>query len=207
MESIQRHVVYRTENKLNGKFYYGVTCKDNLEYEYYLGGGIALNKAIKKYGRNNFIRRIVMEFDTPEEAYSFEKLIVDQNFVDRKDCYNLCIGGKGGVKFTKAQRKKQSKRLMGSGHHRSQNVTVDGVEYGSINEAVRETGYSKSVVKRYYLNNEVRKPKGERKRKWLLDIQTGVFYTMEDIADLFNITKGAVKKGLYSKYKKYKRFV
>ena len=86
-------LVYRTENKINGKFYYGVTNGNNPSY---LGSGIILKKAIKKYGRNNFIRRTVIEFDTIEEAYEFEKLIVDQDFVDRDDCYNSCIGGIGG---------------------------------------------------------------------------------------------------------------
>ena len=31
--------------------------------------------------------------DTPEEAYAIEALIVDENFVKRKDTYNATLGG------------------------------------------------------------------------------------------------------------------
>lgn len=54
-------IVYRTENKITGKFYYGV---HNNTRERYLGSGELLKKAIEKHGRDNFVRRTVMEFDT-----------------------------------------------------------------------------------------------------------------------------------------------
>ena len=55
--------------------------------------GVRLNKAIKHYGKENFVRRTIMEFETEEEAYAFEALIVDKNLVKREDCYNLTEGG------------------------------------------------------------------------------------------------------------------
>ena len=92
-------IVYRTENTVNGKFYYGVRNLTGTRHDkYYLGSGLLLKKAIEKYGRENFVRRTVMEFETHKEAMLFEKLIVDKDFVDRDDCYNLCVGGEGGYK-------------------------------------------------------------------------------------------------------------
>ena len=90
---MKKHIVYRTENKINGKFYYGV---HNGTRPSYIGGGVALNRAVKKHGKENFVRRTVIEFDTPEEAYAFEALVVDQDFVDRNDCYNMGLGGNSG---------------------------------------------------------------------------------------------------------------
>ena len=86
------HIVYRTENLINGNFYYGVHNSD--KNDGYLGSGKRLRWAIEKYGKENFIRRVVRKFLTAEDAYEFEALIVDQDFVERDDCYNLMPGGK-----------------------------------------------------------------------------------------------------------------
>ncbi len=107
---MNKTIVYRTENKLNGKFYYGVMSLGKNKASSYLGSGVAINRAISKYGRDNFIRRTIKEFDTPDEAYSFEALIVDNNFVDRRDCYNMKPGGLGstGFKWSEESKKKAS---------------------------------------------------------------------------------------------------
>ena len=86
-------IVYRTENLLNGKFYYGV---HNSRKPRYLGSGTALKRAIKKYGRDNFIRRTIKEFDTAKEAYAFETLMVDDLLINNPMCYNATAGGTGG---------------------------------------------------------------------------------------------------------------
>lgn len=82
---------YRTENMVNNHFYYGIHFTD--EDDGYLGSGTRLKKAIKKYGKENFIRRTIKSFDTLQEALDFEALIVDDDLVQRDDCYNLCLGG------------------------------------------------------------------------------------------------------------------
>ena len=44
-------VIYKTTNLINGKIYIG---KDSNNNEHYIGSGVKLLKAIKKYGRSNF---------------------------------------------------------------------------------------------------------------------------------------------------------
>ena len=83
-------IVYRTENTLNGKFYYGVHSKG---YKHYLGSGSLINKAIKKHGRDNFVRRTIKEFDNEKDAYHLESIIVDKTLVNNPDCYNVALGG------------------------------------------------------------------------------------------------------------------
>ena len=85
-------IVYRTECKIDNKFYYGV---HNNTKDHYYGSNVHLNRAIKKYGKENFVRRTIMEFDTEEQAYAFEALIVDQLLVDNPNCYNVGLGGRG----------------------------------------------------------------------------------------------------------------
>lgn len=54
-----------------------------------------LDKAIKKYGKNSFRKEVIfMAFD-PESLVWAEKQLVDQEWVERNDTYNLITGGTG----------------------------------------------------------------------------------------------------------------
>jgi len=59
------HFIYKTTNCLNGKYYYGAHSTKNIDDEY-LGSGVALKKAIQKYGKENFYREII-EFCNGED--------------------------------------------------------------------------------------------------------------------------------------------
>ena len=87
------HFVYKTTNKINGRFYYGVHNTDDLN-DGYLGSGVALKNAIKKYGIDNFEREIVKFFDTMDEAFEYEQEIVNEEMIRNNQCYNMQIGGK-----------------------------------------------------------------------------------------------------------------
>ena len=89
------HYVYETKNIVNGKIYIGVKSSFHFD-DGYFGSGKLLKKAIKKYGIKNFEKTLLWVFGTAEEAYSKEREIVNENFVARKDTYNLATGGKGG---------------------------------------------------------------------------------------------------------------
>lgn len=102
------YIVYKTTNLINKKFYIGVHCGSKPNY---LGSGRVLNASIKKYGRENFIRETLAEFDTVEEAYEYEAWLVTPVMINRPDCYNQRPGGKGntvGFKHTEETRKKIS---------------------------------------------------------------------------------------------------
>ena len=102
-----KYIVYCTINTINKKIYIGVH-KTEFPYKFdgYLGCGVfekdkysyiysktPFQFAVNKYGPKSFKRITLKEFDTIEEALSFEKQIVDQNFINRKDTYNATIGG------------------------------------------------------------------------------------------------------------------
>lgn len=89
-------IVYRTTNIINNKIYIGVHNNgDNEEFDGYLGSGLMMSKAIKKYGKENFIRETLGTFNTVEESFKYEAKIVTEEFVSRNDTYNLSTGGKG----------------------------------------------------------------------------------------------------------------
>ena len=55
--------------------------------------------AVKKYGVENFTRTTLIVFDTEEEAYKKESKIVNQEFIEREDTYNLILGGRDVTQF------------------------------------------------------------------------------------------------------------
>lgn len=92
---MKQYNIYKTTNLVNGKFYWGVHDSVD-ENDGYLGSGMLLRKAIKKYGKEHFRRVTKLLYDTVKEAYDDEAFIVDLKMIKRKDCYNKALGGDGG---------------------------------------------------------------------------------------------------------------
>ena len=85
--------LYKITNNINNKFYYGV---HSLNKNHYFGSGILIKKAIKTYGKNNFNKRILFE-GSLEDCYELEELVVNDIMVADEKCYNMCLGGTGGL--------------------------------------------------------------------------------------------------------------
>jgi len=89
--------VYQTTNLVNQKTYIGVhkcsgRCQKNGECQYY-GSGTSILRALKKYGRDNFKREILKVFDDKTTALKYEAKVVNEQFVNRPDTYNMTVGG------------------------------------------------------------------------------------------------------------------
>ena len=91
------YFIYKTTNKLNKKYYYGAHSTNNID-DGYLGSGVALKKAIIKYGKENFYREIVEFCDDANEMYLKEETILNQHY-QQEECYNMNVGGKGGWNY------------------------------------------------------------------------------------------------------------
>lgn len=109
--------IYKTTNKINGKYYIGKHQTKDLN-DGYMGSGKLLLQAIQKYGKENFVKVVLFIFDNEEEMNLKEKELV----VISEQSYNLCDGGNGGFGYinksniTKFKGKKhtdESKKLMG----------------------------------------------------------------------------------------------
>ena len=96
-----KYIVFKTVNKLNGKFYVGIHETDVL-WDGYLGDGITTDKpisytrrktplqyAVAKYGVKNFRRYTLKEFDNLKEAQKLLKLIKYPGFLNNPLVYNI----------------------------------------------------------------------------------------------------------------------
>lgn len=88
------HYLYKTTNLINEKYYYGMHSTNNIE-DRYLGSGIYLRRAIRKYGKDNFKREIIQMFDTREELVNAEQEIITEQVLKDKQNMNCQYGGEG----------------------------------------------------------------------------------------------------------------
>lgn len=84
--------LYKIKNNINNKEYIGIHSTNNLD-DNYMGSGILLKKAIKKYGIENFTKEIIQYFTTRDDALDAERLIVNESYVISAQTYNTAIGG------------------------------------------------------------------------------------------------------------------
>jgi len=103
-----KYIVYCTRNNKNSKIYIGVHgTEDPQSFDGYIGCGIysnnkvfkadtAFKHAVKKYGASSFTRITLAIMDSQEAAYELERQLVTEDFVRRRDTYNMALGGRGG---------------------------------------------------------------------------------------------------------------
>ena len=81
-------IIYKTTNLINGKIYVGRHAAIKIK-EKYLGSGVLLRKAIKKYGKENFIREILGEYEWNSKE---EMNLCESEWIKKLDATNLKIG-------------------------------------------------------------------------------------------------------------------
>lgn len=96
--TIMYYFIYKTTNLINNKIYIGKHKTDNIEDNYF-GSGKLLKRAIQKYGLENFKFEILLFLQNQSELDLAERYIVDKEFCDRSDTYNLSIGGPNPILF------------------------------------------------------------------------------------------------------------
>ena len=99
-------VIYQITNLVNGMIYIGQHSTNNLD-DGYMGSGVYLKEDQLKYGLDKFKKDILFECQSREELSNKEAELVDDEFVNRMDTYNLVRGG--GYIVTHGQAAKSGK--------------------------------------------------------------------------------------------------
>lgn len=168
------YTLYKTINSINGKYYIGVHVTEDLAFgtnEYidpYIGSGKILNKALKKYGRNNFIVEIIAYFDTKKYAYNAEMDLVTNYWIktNKKKIYNIIPGGCIPPKSTAEsisksvetrkkngfKRTEESKKLMSNimtGKYTGEIYVNNGTKIKRVKENKIPKGFTKGTLPCY----------------------------------------------------------
>lgn len=195
---IMKYIVYCTKNERNSKIYIGVhKTQTPFKFDGYIGCGVsigdnlnkastAFQRAVKKYGYKHFKRTVLGVFDTEEEAYHMEGLLVNTNFVKRHDTYNMVTGGRasGGSNSKSVAMYDQSGNFLQKFKSQIEAANFVGSNPADIGKAAK--GVYKTVkgyIWRYYNSdlpnrfvNDIKLPRikavvqysktGYRKRTW-----------------------------------------
>ncbi len=100
---MKHYLIYQIRNKLNGMIYIGQHQTNNIN-DGYMGSGIRIVRAIKKYGVENFEKTILFECTSVEEMNAKEAEIVNEDFIARDDVYNINVGGAGSWDYLNSQK-------------------------------------------------------------------------------------------------------
>lgn len=105
-------LIYITTNKINNRKYIGKQLHENKKD--YLGSGIALKAAIKKYGKENFIKEILVSgINDKNELSQLEKeYIKNYNAQESNEYYNIAPGGDGGCIIKNHRWSEESKNKL-----------------------------------------------------------------------------------------------
>ena len=101
-------IIYKTTNLINRKFYVGKDINNNPNY---LGSGLRLKRAIKKYSKENFAKEILEVCKSEKQLSEQEKYWIKETKAIETG-YNIAEGGYGGWLGDKVN-KKRKKSLMG----------------------------------------------------------------------------------------------
>jgi len=109
--------IYEITNLVNGKTYIGqrkLAEGRTWQTDTYRGSGVLLNKAKKKYGIENFVRKCLIIGDfSREEINELEKQYIAEAKAIGKAEYNLAKGGEGGCGiYTEKQKDIAAKTIL-----------------------------------------------------------------------------------------------
>jgi group I intron endonuclease len=195
-------IIYKTTNIINGKYYIG---KDINNSEHYLGSGVLLKRAIKKYGKENFIKEILEHCETLDVLDKREKFwIKELNSISLG--YNLTDGGTGGDTFTKninkeEIRQKLKKRIVSEEVKKIKLKNLTPFPSGECHPffGKKQTEETKSKRKNTFLENGYTSPMKnknhtEESKQKIRNKKIGIKFSDETKLKMSQLKKGKSKK-------------
>lgn len=181
-------IIYKTTNIVNGKSYIGKYAGKNRKY---LGSGVALRNAFKKYGKQNFVREVLEECKTLDELAEREKYWISKyNAVNSTQYYNMMEGGDGGfshivLDYDMVTNKRYGKKLtppqgaVTKTYIQEYRVVVDGEEHiiAGMNKVAKFLNLVKTQVYKY-LNTDGPQ-QGYKYNSLQVDYYTKIYYLIE----------------------------
>jgi len=138
--------LYQIKNRINNKVYIGYTTK-TIEERFTehcklseSGKGYYLHKAIRKYGRENFEIKVLVEDKRLDYIKELEK-----NYIEKQEGYNIHRGGQGGDTLTRHPDISKIKKIMSEAHLKNQKRQKEHPRYIHISQEIQQ-----KVIEDYY---------------------------------------------------------
>ena len=187
------YILYKTTNLVNNKIYIGIhKTKSPDVFDGYYGSGIALKKALKKYGKKYFIRETLHTFNSKKQAYIKEAKIVNHFFIQLNN-YNMRIGGYGGSHQPSEETKQKIRN------------SLKGKMAGSKNPMHNKLGknhpaFNKGRIIQQYDKNKILIKEGTISEFTNIGFSSAVIYSCVTMRNYYH-------KGFIFKYKNDKSFI
>jgi group I intron endonuclease len=146
------YIIYKLTNKINNKFYIGITS-ETLNHRWKghcrkarFGSTSNLHQAIRKYGEENWSKEILFEFKTTDKKYAYS---VEQEFINKynayEDGYNMDIGFGWNI----VDRSGKNNPMYGKVSGNASKVVVNGNLYNSVSEAGKVLNKNRNTIARW----------------------------------------------------------
>ena len=183
IEDLPYGYIYEIVNTVNGKTYIGqrkLSC--DRRWREYMGSGVLVKTAIRKYGKDKFVKRFICYGWSHEDLNILEQSHITQAMDDGRAQYNLFTGlGAGGDTFSllSPQERKDAIRKM--------TATLNRAE---VREKIR-TSHSNTISKKY---QHMFDDKGDE----ILEMYSR-FISIKEISKTFSIPRKRVRDYIESR--------
>lgn len=194
------YTIYKTTNKVNGRYYIGQHKTDD-PYDTYIGSGTLLKKSIEKYGIKNFHKEVLFIFDNKEDCNLKEKELV--NYTD-PNSYNLMEGGCGGWNYVNSSgknriygpRNKTTKTALKNSHwSKKENSKKIKEKIGNSNKGKKLSAKAKKTISEKALirfkDPEYVKMHSKANSKRIITPDK-IFSSVKETAEYYKISSSAV---------------
>lgn len=182
------YYLYKITNLINNREYIGVHKAKSLNNSYY-GSGKLIKLAIKKYGKENFKKEILMLADSYEEVLELEKLAVTPEYIKSQLSYNLREGGMGSYGVDK-----ERNPFYGKQHTKETKLKLSllaSQKLGNLNPFYGKQ-HSKDFKEAQSLKFKGIKVDYKRKGWWVTPYSK--FRTYREAASELNLSTGTIKR-------------
>ena len=188
-------IIYKTTNLINGKIYIGQDKNNN---EKYIGSGDLIKRAIKKYGKENFIKEIICYCDNQEDLDNNERFYIKKyNSIDENIGYNISVGGRDGTMLNRKMSEETRKKISNS--HKGKKLTKNhkaALSNSHTGKKVSEETRKKMSESQKLINRA--KPMSEEIKKKISESKKGKKVSEETRKKMSKAHKG-IKNHFYGK--------
>lgn len=180
--------IYKITNIINNKIYIGAHKTTNLD-DNYMGSGKLIKRSINKYGLQYFKKEYIEIFNNEEDMFKMESKIVNQNYLNGDNIYNISVGGKGGWTIINNNKTIEERKKNGSWENYEKRIQI--LETIPI-EKRKQIG--KQMGDKYGGRNKLSNDEIDNRFKLIEDIDLTKFGWVKKVSDKLEISHTQVKR-------------